>query len=93
MLRIPKVALMFLTQEAMPHERLWEKWLASVAGQVPTLCTANAVCARGGFKVRPPAAHHLLSMCSSAQTCVCIACQIVQTKKAVAAVADDLPHQ
>ena len=89
-LRIPKVALMFLTQEAMPHERLWEKWLASVAGLVPTLCTANAVCARGGFKVSHPAAP---PSCSFAQTCVYPACQIVQMKEAVAAVADGLARQ
>ncbi len=51
-LQIPKVAMMFLTQGPMPHEELWKRWLASIAGFIPTLCLANAVCGRGGLPVR-----------------------------------------
>jgi len=50
-LQLPKVAMMFLTQGPMPHEPLWEAWLAGISGLVPTLCVANAVCARGGLSV------------------------------------------
>lgn len=59
-LTIPKVALMFLTKGAMPHEALWEKWLAGTEGLIPTLCAANAVCARDGLQVchKPSSQNH-----------------------------------
>lgn len=50
-LQVPKVAMLFLTQGPMPHEELWKRWLASIAGTIPTLCLGNAVCARGGLPV------------------------------------------
>jgi hypothetical protein len=31
---VPKVALMFLTRGAMPHEQLWGEWLREVQGKV-----------------------------------------------------------
>eukprot|EP00884_Botryococcus_braunii_P000016 jgi/Botrbrau1/10014/Bobra.0012s0101.1 len=48
-LRIPKVALLFLTRGEMPHERVWRAWLESAAGLLPMYCLASALCARGGY--------------------------------------------
>ena len=34
-LRMPKVALMFLTTGDMPHGKLWREWFESIAGEGP----------------------------------------------------------
>lgn len=44
LLQMPKVALMFLTRGPMPHEELWNRWLASAAGLVAVDCTSSSVC-------------------------------------------------
>lgn len=44
----PKVALMFLTRGALPHEALWARWLDAAAGLLPLPCVAAAACGRGG---------------------------------------------
>lgn len=46
MLQMPKVALMFLTRGPMPHEELWNRWLASAAGLVAVDCTSNSLCSQ-----------------------------------------------
>ena len=33
-LRMPKVALMFLTTGDMPHGKLWREWFESIAGEL-----------------------------------------------------------
>ncbi|CAK0758242.1 hypothetical protein CVIRNUC_002605 [Coccomyxa viridis] len=45
MLRVPKVALMFLTRGDMPHEASWAAWLRSAEGMVPIDPAQNALCA------------------------------------------------
>jgi hypothetical protein len=54
-LRIPKVALLFLTRGDMPHERVWRTWLESAAGkQLPsswqTLNVRSAIVASVGLQ-------------------------------------------
>lgn len=44
LLQIPKVALMFLTRGPMPHEELWNRWLASAAGLVAVDCASDSLC-------------------------------------------------
>ena len=46
MLHMPKVALMFLTRGPMPHEELWNRWLASAAGLVAVDCASNSLCSQ-----------------------------------------------
>ncbi|KAK9822232.1 hypothetical protein WJX81_002852 [Elliptochloris bilobata] len=43
-LRVPKVALMFLTRGAMPHESLWKVWLGAADGVLPRAAAAAAAC-------------------------------------------------
>lgn len=44
LLQMPKVALMFLTRGPMPHEELWNRWLASAAGLVAVDCASASLC-------------------------------------------------
>ena len=46
MLQMPKVALMFLTRGPMPHEELWNRWLASAAGLVAVDCASSSLCSQ-----------------------------------------------
>ncbi|KAL3144019.1 hypothetical protein ABBQ32_003823 [Trebouxia sp. C0010 RCD-2024] len=46
LLQMPKVALMFLTRGPMPHEELWNRWLASAAGLVAVDCTSTSLCSQ-----------------------------------------------
>jgi len=32
---VPKVALLFLTKDSMPHERTWRLWLEGASGLLP----------------------------------------------------------
>ena len=60
LLQMPKVALLFLVQGPVPHERLWTEWFLSSTDRVSAACTAAAVCsatdpgnAPGPGQVRP----------------------------------------
>jgi len=44
----PKVALLFLTKGAMPHDAMWAAWLEGAAGLVAADCAADAACAEAG---------------------------------------------
>lgn len=46
MLQMPKVALMFLTRGPMPHEELWNRWLASAAGLLAVDCASSSLCSQ-----------------------------------------------
>lgn len=46
LLQMPKVALMFLTRGPMPHEELWNRWLASAAGLVAVDCASASLCSQ-----------------------------------------------
>ncbi|KAK9808849.1 hypothetical protein WJX72_005003 [[Myrmecia] bisecta] len=50
-LRMPKVALMFLTRGDMPHERLWSDWFAGGAGLVSLDAVRTLACARQRYLV------------------------------------------
>lgn len=44
LLGMPKVALIFLIRDFLPHEELWRVWLASAAGLVNTKCIKGLPC-------------------------------------------------
>jgi hypothetical protein len=50
--RAPKVALLFLTKGAMPHDAMWAAWLEGAAGLVPADCAAAAGCEDGSALAR-----------------------------------------
>lgn len=59
-LRMPKVALMFLTTGDMPHGKLWREWFESIAGEGPphhnnllALHHMHTHAWKGAWKARP----------------------------------------
>ena len=48
-LRVPSVALLFLTRGPLPFEALWREWLLQARGMLPLYCVAAAACANGGW--------------------------------------------
>ena len=56
-LRMPRVAMLFLTRGPMPHEALWTAWLAGARGHIQAECAAAAVCsAEDPGELRAPTA-------------------------------------
>ena len=47
-LGMPKVALLFLARDSLPHEELWKAWLGSAAGLVNTKCIKGLPCQNFG---------------------------------------------
>ena len=74
LLQMPKVALMFLTRGPMPHEELWNRWLASAAGLVAVDCASASVCphistnASSSDATTPPSMQALKQQCTLKRT-------------------------
>ncbi len=48
LLGMPKIALLFLARDALPHQELWKAWLGSAAGLVNTKCVKGLPCQNFG---------------------------------------------
>ncbi|DBB02673.1 TPA: hypothetical protein ACH3X3_011637 [Trebouxia sp. C0006] len=48
LLGMPKIALLFLARDALPHQELWKTWLGSAAGLVNTKCVKGLPCQNFG---------------------------------------------
>lgn len=69
LLQMPKVALMFLTRGPMPHEELWNRWLASAAGLVAVDCASASLCSQTQSNSSRSSSNPQPSMQALKQTC------------------------
>ena len=69
LLQMPKVALMFLTRGPMPHEELWNRWLASAAGLVAVECASASLCSQTQSNSSRSSSNPQPSMQALKQTC------------------------
>ncbi|KAL3131147.1 hypothetical protein ABBQ38_000452 [Trebouxia sp. C0009 RCD-2024] len=60
-LAMPKVALLFLARDALPHQELWKAWLGSAAALVNTQCLRGLPCQNFGSH----SWQHLQELCGS----------------------------
>ena len=65
-LRMPRVAMLFLTRGPMPHEALWTAWLAGARGHIQAECAAVTMCSAedpGNLKVPTAVLSHDCLLC------------------------------
>lgn len=68
LLRVPKVAMLFLATSGFPHAAMWGTWFQQAGGLLPSDCLTAAVCGAEDGAAQAAALDQVLAACGPSES-------------------------